>query len=88
MGRAGLEQTAKSPGKAVFSDPGGSKSVNMPQNASQVPQPATTTEPVDPDLREVVARWLELPLAVRAGIAAMVKAASPAKSASPPLLRT
>jgi hypothetical protein len=35
------------------------------------------TNPTDPELAALVAAWADLPAAIRAGIVAMVKAATP-----------
>lgn len=41
------------------------------------------TPPADPDLAAVVAAWPQLPPAIRAGVLALVKAATPPTPATP-----
>lgn len=77
MGRAGLEHTANPAGNSQVSNSGGSKSGN---NGADFGPPSPQTPPTDADLSAVVAAWPDLPTALRAGIAAMVKAAATPKA--------
>jgi len=76
MGRAGLEQPRNPSGKPHPPKEGGSKSGNTGAGSGPPTPPATPPEPTDPELAAVAAAWPGLPPALRAGIAAMVKAAT------------
>lgn len=71
MGLVGPEHPSKSPGKTHVPGESGAKSGALPGDSVAQPAPAT---PTDPDLAAVIAAWPSVPLAVRAGILAMVKA--------------
>jgi hypothetical protein len=45
--------------------------------------PATPPKPTDPELAAVVAAWPDLPPAIRAGVVALVKAATPPTAPQP-----
>lgn len=66
MGRTGLEHIAKTPGKIGVSNSGGAECGAV---ADQI-------DPIDPELQLIIDAWPDLPVAVRAGITAMVAAAS------------
>lgn len=72
MGSPGLERTPKTAGNTPVSDTGGSKSGNIGAG----PGMDTPPTPTDPALASVVAAWPHLPPALRAGIVAMVQAAT------------
>lgn len=74
MGRAGLEHPPESPGNKGVSLSGGAKCGALPGDSDPNPTPAT---PTDPELAAVVAAWPDLPPAIRAGVLALVKAATP-----------
>ena len=66
-GGGGIRHSRENPEETThFSESGAESGANDPKN-----------DPIDPDLALVVERWDSLPDAVRAGIVAMVKAASP-----------
>ena len=71
----GLEQSRFSSGNAGVGESGGSKSGNKGAGFGPPTPPATPPKPTDPELAAVVAAWPDLPPAIRAGIAAMVRAA-------------
>lgn len=88
MGRAGLEHLSNPAAKPHVHDSGGSNSGNIhatqPLTSTLTPTPTPTapdapppapTTPADPDLAALIAAWPTLPPTIRAGIAAMVKAA-------------
>ena len=70
MGPQGFEQPAETPAKRGISETGGAKSGAL--------SPVST--PIDPDLAAITAAWPELPAALKAGIVAMVKAATGSKA--------
>lgn len=70
----GLEHLRFPSGNAGVSESGGSKSGNKGGGFGPPTPPAT---PTDPELAAVVAAWPDLPPAIRAGVLALVKAATP-----------
>lgn len=74
MSDTGLEPSPFPTGNTRVSESGGSNSGNE-EAGEGVPTPPV--KPTDPDLAAVVAVWPDLPPALRAGIVAMVKAATP-----------
>ena len=81
MGDTGLEPSRFPAGKSGVSESGGSKSGNKDAPFSDS---AGVLKPTDPELAAVVAAWSDLPQTVRAGIVAMVKAATPPTAPSGP----
>lgn len=71
MGDTGFEPMRKTPGETQASDSGGSKCGNTSAVFAPCPPPVPTH---DPDLAALMAAWPGLPHAVRAGIAALVRA--------------
>jgi hypothetical protein len=71
----GFEPMSFPSGNAGGSASGGSKSGN--NAACSGAERDIEAVPADPDLAAVVAAWADLPPALRAGILAMVKAATP-----------
>ena len=69
----GLERTRFPSGFASVAVSGGSKSGNNGAG----PVPATPPTLTDPDLAAVLAAWPDMSAALRAGIVAMVRAATP-----------
>lgn len=81
MGAAGFEHPPESSGNSRVSETGGSKSGNIRGGSA----PGTPPEaPTDPELTAVVAVWSDLPPALRAGILAAAKAATPTTPPSGP----
>jgi len=76
MGRTGLEHPHVSTGNAGSSDSGGSK---CGSNGAEFGSPILP-KPFDPDLAAVVAAWPDLPHAIRAGVLALVNAATAARA--------
>jgi len=70
----GLEHLRFPSGNVGVPDSGGSKSGN---NGGGFGPPTPPAKPTDPELAAVVAAWPDLPPALRAGIVAMLKAATP-----------
>ncbi len=66
----GVEQGPESPGKARVAVPTGTESGTLSAPAPTVADPES-----DPDLAELVARWLALPEAVRQSILGLVRGA-------------
>lgn len=81
MPRSGLEHLRFPSGNAGVSESGGSKSGNKGGGFGPPTPPAT---PTDPELAAVVAAWPDLPPAIRAGVLALVKAATPPTAPSGP----
>lgn len=81
MGDTGLEHPQNPSGKSGVASESGAKCGALPGDSD--PKPALAT-PADPDLSAVVAAWPNVPPAVRAGIVAMVKAATPDAAARRP----
>jgi len=88
MGRAGLEHTPDSPGKQHVSETSGSNSGNIgadsgnSEPSAPIP-PAPPPLPADPDLAAIVAAWPTLPNAIKAGVLALVHAATDRPTSSP-----
>jgi hypothetical protein len=74
MGSPGLELPRFPSGKSGVEWSGSNKSGNTD---AQFDDSAGMTNPTDPELAALVAAWADLPPAIRAGIVAMVKAATP-----------
>ena len=70
----GLEQSRFPSGNAGVGESGGSKSGNKEAGFGPPTPPATPPKPTDPELLAVVAAWPDLPLAIRAGVMALVGA--------------
>ncbi len=70
----GFERSQFPSGNDAVSKSGGSKNGNI---AKTFGERTVMAKPTDPDLAAVVAGWADLPPAIRAGIVAMVKAATP-----------
>ncbi len=77
----GFELSRFPSGNAGVSESGGSKSGNI-RPVSCAPTPPA--KPTDPELAAVVAAWPDLPPAIRAGVLALVKAATPPTAPSGP----
>jgi hypothetical protein len=58
--------------------------INSGNTGTQPPESATKAGPADPDLADVMAAWPALPPALRTGILAMVKAATPTAAPTGP----
>jgi hypothetical protein len=71
MGPAGSEPPHDSSGKTRVPDSGGAHSGALSGDSDPKTPPAP---PADPDLSAVAAAWPNLPLAIKAGILAMVRA--------------
>lgn len=78
MGDTGPELPRFPAGKSGVAESGGNKSGNT---GARFGDSAGVAKPTDPELAAVVAVWFDLPPALRAGIVAMVKAAT---STTPP----
>jgi hypothetical protein len=76
VGVTGLEHPANPKPNTPIPESGGSKSGNTGGGFGPPTPPATPPKPTDPELAAVVAAWPDLPPAIRAGIVAMVKAAT------------
>jgi hypothetical protein len=74
MGDTGFEPTPKTASETQDSDSFGSKSSN---NGAGFGAPTAPERPADPDLDALLAAWPAIPLAVKVGIVAMVRAAAP-----------
>lgn len=72
VGAEGFETVAFPGGKAGGAIQSGAHSGALDGDSTAKPSP---TPPADPELAAVIAAWSGLPPALRAGIAAMVKAA-------------
>lgn len=77
----GLEHPANPAGNTRVPDSGGSKSGNKGDGFGPPTPPA---KPTDPELAAVVAAWADLPPPIRAGVVALVKAATPPTAPSGP----
>ncbi len=78
MGDTGSELPQFPAGNSIDSETAVNKSVNIGTASGDS---VTPTPPTDPDLAAIIAAWSDLPPAVRLGIAAMVKAATPPQAA-------
>ena len=74
LGDTGLEHPARIPAKTQFSETGGAES-GAPEGET-APETGPETDPSDPELEAIIRAWPALPEAVRAGIVAMVRAAT------------
>ena len=73
MGLEGLEQPPKTPEETLVLDSGGAQSGALFDiSGSEPPPEVAPSEPVDPQLAQLINAWPGLPEAIRAGIAAMV----------------
>ncbi len=72
MGRTGFEHPHDPSVKSMVASEGGANCGALSGDSDTKPAPAT---PPDPDLSVVIAAWPNVPVVVRAGIVAMVKAA-------------
>ncbi|MFN7022265.1 MAG: hypothetical protein ACK4WH_13185 [Phycisphaerales bacterium] len=81
VGDTGFELPRFSAEKSGVSESGGSKSGNT---GARFGDSAGLTKPTDPELAAVAAAWPDLPPALRAGIVAMVNAATPPTAPSGP----
>ncbi len=86
MGATGLEPVRDAKAISPDSESRGNKSGNIgagsggsePPSPAPAPTPPTVpATPADPELAAVVRAWPDLPSAIRAGVLALVKAASP-----------
>ena len=77
MGGTGLEPPPFPSRNEGVGESGGSKSGNKDApSGGSIPPATPPAKPADPELAAVIAAWPDLPPALRAGIAAMVKAAT------------
>jgi len=70
MGAVGFEHPSEMPDKQRIPADRGTESGTLGDGA------ASNRQPADPDLADVVKAWPDLPAAVKAGILAMIRAAS------------